>query len=361
MSTDYAFAELGLDASASEPEVRAAWRRLASHWHPDRNASHDALARMQRINRAFEDIRRAGFRFTATPAAAATPPPPPHTPAPTTAPRAAPQADAGPRRKPVARKLKLSLEEATLGGIHRLRGRYTRFCAGCDGVGHQVLAGHCSACDGSGQVTRRGWFGWPGHSSECEACRGSGEQSQTCTDCGGEGKTTAQPYQVDVRLPPGLRDGDLLHVDGRRSNRPTPDLEIRVELAPHPFFTLEDNGTLHCELPVDGFAWTGQRRVQVPTPDGPQPLQLQRGQCSYRLPGQGFPVTRRGPRADLLVTVLPVFPERLSSDQEILLDQLIASACGPDGVPTDARLRQWSRQWQRWQQTRTGRQAQTKD
>src|SRR6478752_2598177 len=61
MGTDNAFAELGLACDATEREVKAAWRRLASQWHPDRNDSAGAVARMQRINQAFEEIRRAGF------------------------------------------------------------------------------------------------------------------------------------------------------------------------------------------------------------------------------------------------------------------------------------------------------------
>ena len=68
MVTDNAFAELGLASDATEREVKAAWRRLASQWHPDRNGSADASARMQRINQAFEQIRRTGF--AARPAAA---------------------------------------------------------------------------------------------------------------------------------------------------------------------------------------------------------------------------------------------------------------------------------------------------
>jgi len=59
---DSAFVELGLTPDATEREVKAAWRRLVSQWHPDRNSSAAALVKMQRLNRAFEAIRQAGFR-----------------------------------------------------------------------------------------------------------------------------------------------------------------------------------------------------------------------------------------------------------------------------------------------------------
>jgi hypothetical protein len=76
---DSAFAELGLRPGASEADVKAAWRRLVSVWHPDRNPSAAAPARMQRINRAVEAIRRAGYRAPprrSTPMAGRPPPQP---------------------------------------------------------------------------------------------------------------------------------------------------------------------------------------------------------------------------------------------------------------------------------------------
>ena len=61
MVIENAYAELGLAPGAGEAEVKAAWRRLVSQWHPDRNKTASALSRMQRINTAYEQIRLAGF------------------------------------------------------------------------------------------------------------------------------------------------------------------------------------------------------------------------------------------------------------------------------------------------------------
>ena len=71
LGTDNAYAELGLAPGASEAEVKVAWRRLASLWHPDRNRSAEAFGRMQRINQALEQIRRSGFSEIAREAPAA--------------------------------------------------------------------------------------------------------------------------------------------------------------------------------------------------------------------------------------------------------------------------------------------------
>ena len=72
MGLDDAYVELGVSPGASESEVKAAWRRLVSRWHPDRNASADAAALMQRINRAYDRIRLALVEPAGHPAPAAT-------------------------------------------------------------------------------------------------------------------------------------------------------------------------------------------------------------------------------------------------------------------------------------------------
>lgn len=361
MGTDAAFAELGLASDASESEVKAAWRRLASQWHPDRNGSAGAVAKMQRINQAFEEIRRAGFRGAAETSAAD---------ADADDAAAGPATDSGAQfdeqdggetafrdnagtsrqRRTIHRKVKLTLEEAAAGCIKVLRGKVTETCQVCAGAGHQVLGGNCVRCGGSGAVPKRSFFGWPTGLVECEACLGGGIARQPCAACKSTGKTAARSYQVKVRIPHGVRHGDLLHVDGRRL-RPEglpADLEIRVELVDHAFFTLEDDGTLRCEVPVDGFAWIAGRQLEVPTLTGLQSLPLSRGRLSYCLKGQGFPLERRGARGDQWVTLVPVFPERLSTDQQILLDQLCATTSGA-GAPMDDRLQAWHRGLRAWE------------
>ena len=91
------------------------------------------------------------------------------------------------------------------------------------------------------------------------------------------------------------------------------------------------------------------RPVDVPTLGGLQTLPLQPDQLVYRLPGQGFPVERRGRRGDQVITITPVFPQRLSTDQQILLDQLIAATSGPDARHADERIRAWGQALRAWQ------------
>ncbi len=368
MGTDTAYAELGLAPGATEREVKAAWRRLVSLWHPDRNEQAGALVRMQRINLAFEALRRAGFPMVsdgsmpdapsaappAAPPTQARPAKPSHTSgAPGTDGSAAPQR----RGRTVSRKLKLTLEEAALGCTKVLRGKASGSpCADCAGAGWRPSATACHACAGTGTQRQRGWYGLFGSSATpCATCSGSGRQPTPCSSCDGAGQRSTPGYRVTVRLPPGVRDGDQLQVDGRRMrpDQSPGDLLIRVQLQPHPIFTLDDGGgNVRCTVPVNGFVWLANRPVVLPTLSGPDTLVLDRAKRDYRLPGQGFPATRRGPRGDLLVHIEPCFPERLTVDQEILLDQLVATGMGPDGGPADARLGDWQHRLRDWQQAR---------
>ena len=369
MDTHHAFAELGLDPGATAHEVKAAWRRLVSQWHPDRNDSAGAVARMQRINDAFRVIRGAGWGGSpeaAPTAGSASPPPRPEAASAWQAPgsgsgsqRQSAQASAPART--VHRRVRLTLEEAAAGCTKVLQGRMVNVCAGCEGRGHRLPEATCEPCEGSGQVRQTAWFGWVSARTNCEACAGSGRVPRECTDCHGSGKLDSLRYHVATRIAHGVRSGDLLHV---KPQRPRPgevavDLHLHVEVSAHPLFTLDDDGTVRCEMPVDGFAWIANRTLNVPTLNGLQPLTLNREQRVYRLDGQGFPTQRRGARGDLVITVQPVFPERLSTDQDILLDQLLAASLGPDGVSNDPRLARWQRDLGTWRAEQQRRDSDT--
>ncbi len=353
LSTGHAFAELGLAPNASEPEVKAAWRRLVSQWHPDRNGNADAVERMQRINQAYRAIRRSGFG--GEPASA-----PNDEPHPEAAPNEAPdpashhhedQHDDEPRRT-IARKIRLTLEEAAAGCTRLLAGKLTDDCMSCTGRGYRVPGGPCAHCDGAGALRQRAWFGWLGTTqTSCEACEGSGIARQHCAACEGSGKAPSRSYKFKVRIPRGAHHGDLLHVDGGhtlRGQRPV-DLELRVEIVEHPLFKLDEDGTIRIQIPVDGFAWIANRSIKVPTLTGMQSLPLSRDRTSYRLAGQGFPAQRRGPPGDQLIELVPIFPDQLSIDQEILIDQLMATGADPEGQGADERINTWNRAVRAWE------------
>lgn len=322
MVIDHAYAELGLAPGASQAQVKAAWRRLVAQWHPDRNAAPGALARMQRINTAYERLRDDPIG----PAAAQD-----------AGPAAAPSPAPG---RPLRRRVRLSLEEAASGCVKQLRGRRHDPCGACDGAGHAVPAMACPACEGRGELRRPAWYGWMSSTTRCAACAGEGRTQVPCTACAGSGRHP-RTYRHSVRIPPGARRGDLL-----QAATPAGPFELQIDLAPHPFFTLDDDGVLRCEVPVDGFAWMAERWVEVPTLAGLQQMKLQRGHQVYRLRGQGFPDRAGAAAGDCVVHVVPRFPDTLSAEQEALLAQLEASSGGA--------LQDWRRRLQAWARRQGG-------
>lgn len=320
MLIDHAYAELGLAPGASPAEVKAAWRRLVSQWHPDRNKTGSALARMQRINTAYEQIRLTGFEPGSAAANDTQAAPPP-----------------APRGRTTRRRVRLTLEEAALGCVKVLRGKTTNDCERCDGRGYRVLTGACGVCKGHGVVRQPAWYGWVSTSATCGACHGERVAREVCDGCEGAGRIT-RTYRHSVRIPAGVRHDDVLQT------AQADDIELHVELSAHKIFILDDDGILRCEMPVDGFAWMTNRWVDVPTLTGMQQMRLQRGHHVYRLRGQGFPSERRGERGDFVVTVVPTFPESLSAEQEALLDRLSAASAGP--------LRTWQRTLRAWDRGR---------
>lgn len=287
---EHAYAELGLAPGANAAQVKAAWRRLVAQWHPDRNAAPGALARMQRINTAYKTIRLGPAEAGDAGAGAAAP--------------AAPSSG-----RPLRRRVRLSLEEAAAGCVKPLRGRRSE---------------DCTSCGGQGELRRPGWYGWLSSVAPCGDCAGRGRHSRA--------------FRHDVRIPAGARHGDLL-----QAATPAGALELQIVLAPHPLFVLDEHGVLRCEVPVDGFAWMAERWVEVPTLAGLQQMRLRRDHQVYRLRGQGYP-DRAGTRGDCVIHIVPRFPATLGTEQEALLDRLVAASGDTLG--------DWPRRLQAWAQRR---------
>lgn len=324
MNIDESYRELGLAPGSSDAQVKEAWRRLAARWHPDRNKSPHALRKIQRINRALAEIRRSQ---NGAGSAAATP------------------ARHAPEPEVVEHTVAITLEEACSGCTRELQGEVVEECAPCGGSGLQARPSACSACGGSGRLRPHLWFSWLGGSTECTSCQGAGNTRGPCPSCEGLGQTRPRKYRCRVQVPAGTRPGTLLTVAATvpgRLRQHELSLRVRVELEAHALFTLEADGTVRCEVPVDGFAWMAERWLDVPTPRGTQQMRLRRNFLTYRLKGHGLPGDEEAAPADCLVTVVPLFPEELSEQQQSVLDRLVASNTGAAGTPAGKRMAAWN-------------------
>ncbi len=331
MDIEDPYLELGLAPGCTDAQVKAAWRRLAAQWHPDRNTSPQATRRIQRINRAVEAIRAQ--RLQEASGVVEEPAPP----------------DVDEAAAPLEQTLELTIEEAFGGCVRDLRGQCVDPCTACGGLGHAAQPRSCADCGGAGRLRPHLWFAWMATPGACGTCAGTGKVQPACEPCAGTGRQAPRAWRARLRVPPGVRDGHLLRASaklaGESASRP---LDVVVRLRPHEFFTLEPDGTLRLELPVDGFAWVANRWIEVPTPSGPQQMRLQRGALAYRIRGKGFPAAPGSAHADCLVTVVPLFPETYSAAQEKLLDRLVASNSGHAATAAGARMQAWNERLGVW-------------
>lgn len=334
MELDDSYSELGLAPGASDADVKAAWRRLSARWHPDRNASPHALHRIQRINRAVESIRSARKQAYDTG----------HEPPPPTRPDA--------QDPPIEHTISLSLEEAGSGCVRSVQGQIARICADCSGTGEAPEPVACAQCGGQGHVHQTLWFSWLTAPSRCDACEGRGSRVVPCSCCEGSGQAAPFKYRSRLRIPPGVRDGHQLHarvkLQGREGEQ---SLEVRINVRPHDFMSVQEDGTIRMEIPVDGFAWMAGRWIEVPTLNGMRHMRLQRGAHTYRIRQAGFPVSPSGTPADCLVSVVPLFPAEWTERQEALLDALILTNTGDEKTDEGALIHAWKRTASAWRET----------
>ncbi len=292
MEVNECYFELGLKPGSSDAEVKAAWRRLSARWHPDRNDSPQALRKIQRINRAVEGIRMSRH-----------------------AGRTAAHEEPAPVQRPIAeRTVSVTLEEVVTGCARELHGELVEDCAVCKGSGLEIEASACGECDGEGKVPQPIWLAWVSPLAKCGACQGHGVTREGCGACAGTGKSTTQTWRCRADIPPGARTGDVLDIaarieGGKRRHKAV--LRVRIQLQQHPLFTALADGTVKCEMPVDGFAWMAERWIEVPTPRGLQQMKLRRSAQCYRIKGAGLPWQDGAAAGDCIVTVMPLFPEAL--------------------------------------------------
>jgi molecular chaperone DnaJ len=159
----------------------------------------------------------------------------------------------------------------------------------------------------------------------CAACGGSGQQRPSpCEPCAGTGQHT-RSEAVQVRIPPGVADGDRIRVPGKgnagaRGGEPG-DLYITAQVAEHPIFRREGDD-LHMAVPIAVHEAALGARIDIPTPDGGARLRVPPGTQSgqrFRLRERGAASTRDGRRGDLVVEVKLVLPKMLDERSKELL------------------------------------------
>jgi len=161
----------------------------------------------------------------------------------------------------------------------------------------------------------------------CEHCGGTGRRaSHVCNVCGGTGQV-AKTETYQVKIPPGVTDGQRLRVAGRGESGvaggEAGDLYLRVRLAKHPDFEVEDHNLIY-EADLAPWEAVLGTSIAVPTLNGQVNIKIPAGTHNgqkLRVRGRGLPL-REGSSGDLIVTMRIEVPSRVSEAEKKLWEQL---------------------------------------
>jgi molecular chaperone DnaJ len=345
VATDY-YALLGVSSSATDDEIKRAYRRLARECHPDANPGDPAAeARFKEISIAYETLRdperRRRYDMFGPDGAAG----------------GAGGFDAsqfglndlfdaffggdvfgrsrgpaGPVAGPdVEVALDLTLHDVVFGGKKTLDLRVPVVCETCSGSGCAVGThpDRCSNCGGSGEVreVRRSLLGQVMTAAPCPQCGATGSVIPTpCPDCRGGGRVHGT-RQLDIDIPVGIDNGQRLRLAGRGAaaprGGPAGDLYVSVRVEPHPDYERRGDD-LHRIVTLAMTQAALGMHVTLETLDGDEDLVVppgtQHGRL-FRLRGHGVPSLRTGRRGDLIVEAAVEVPSKLSAEEAELLHQ----------------------------------------
>lgn len=335
---------LGVDKSAAEGELKAAYRKLALKYHPDRNPDNKDAENMfkeaaeayevlrdpqkrqiydqyghqglegqgfsgfggfEDIFSSFGDIFEDFFGFSS-----------------------GGRGRAGGRvRKGSDLRYDMTMEfmDAAFGVETTIDLEKAATCPGCNGSGAQpgTQPQACPQCGGVGQVGRsQGFFTIR---TTCPQCRGNGQViTNPCGQCKGQGQVLVNKT-VAVKIPAGVDSGSRLRLSGEGEagpqGGPNGDLYVFINVKPHDFFHREGTDVI-CQIPISFIQATLGDKIQVPTltsekeltiPKGTQPGEL------FRFRGEGIPSLRTGQPGDQIIQVSIKTPTNISKKQEALL------------------------------------------
>jgi len=341
---------LGVPRSASDAEIKSAFRALARELHPDVSEAPDAQERFREVVEAYEVLSKREtrelydrFGHTGLKGGGFTPT----------------QFDFGSlndlfaaffgddlfgvagrqarsRGADLGVAVEIELAEAAKGVKREVAFPVAVSCAGCGGTGAAPGTSPvtCANCGGTGRLQRvsRSAFGEFVRTQACPACRGAGQQIEDpCPDCKGEGRTVEE-HTLDVEIPPGIHDGQHIRISGEGHagtlGARAGDVYVEVHVKPDPRFVREGDdifSTLNLTITEAALGAS----VIVPTLDGDVELDFDEGTqpgAVRVLRGRGMPVLQGFGRGDQRILVNVTVPHRLSDEQRRLLEQFAASA-----------------------------------
>lgn len=235
------------------------------------------------------------------------------------------------RGRDVETSVDLTFEEAIFGTEVNVRLNLQDTCEHCKGStvepGYELK--ECDTCKGAGQVNRvmQTVFGNIQQATICPTCKGKGKiPEKVCSVCRGKG-TQAKAQDISLKVPAGIDDGATIRLRERGeaiANGPKGDLYVNVRVKAHKHFTREGELVLseeHVGM-IDAALGT---EIEVDTVDGPVRMKVPAGTQSgtdFKLSGHGVPHMRSTTRGAHIVTIIVDTPTKLNKRQQELLQEL---------------------------------------
>ncbi len=351
---DY-YAILGVSKTASQDEIKSAYRKMAKQYHPDLHPDDKQCAeKFKECNEAYEILgdperRRkydsgemdfenfnfggpgrgfstAGFEdifdiFSSFMGGGS-------------------RSSAGaqrqtPRGSDVTCSVNVSFLEAALGASKEIKLNRLERCPDCNGTGAKDGKAYkvCTNCHGTGHVTQtqRTPFGQFSSTGVCPVCKGKGKViTEVCKSCGGQGRTE-KTREITVNIPAGIDNGQTITYagegNGGRNGGERGSLVVEIMVRPHKLFR-RSGSDLQLELPITIAEAALGCSIYVPTLKNPQELKIPEGTQSgtiFKLKNCGIKKLRGSDYGDMYVKVIVEVPKSLSREQKDLLRRLDGS------------------------------------
>jgi molecular chaperone DnaJ len=347
------YATLGVSRTASDDEIKQAYRKLAMQYHPDRNGgSKEAEEKFKEITEAYDVLRdpqkraafdrygEAGLRgggggayhhvdlsealnifmrdfglgdlFGGAGGG---------------------RSPSGPRTgADVKVDLDLTMLEVATGVTKQIKMKLLDPCDRCTGKGAEpgTQTQRCTTCGGQGEVRRaqQSFFGQFVSVAPCPACRGEGVMIPSpCKSCRGEGRQRGE-HTLDIKIPAGVSTGQYMHMRGVGNagvrGGPRGDVIVVFDVIEDDRFE-RDGEDLYCESLVTYPQVVLGADIEVPGVTGPLTLRIPPGTQSghvFTVRGRGLPRVNASGVGDLHVRIQVWTPEELGKEEERLVEQL---------------------------------------
>ena len=341
---------LGVDKSASEAEIKSAFRKLAKKYHPDVSKEPDAAEKFKEAQEAyavlsdsskrqqydqfghaafqnngaggmggfdfsdfdfsdiFGDLFGGGFGFGS---------------------RGTSRGNRPQRGNDKLLRVRLTFEEAVFGTKKSINTDVTETCSECHGKGG-FGENTCPDCHGSGYVTmeQRTILGAFMTKSPCPHCHGKGKSfDKVCSDCQGKGHVRVNKT-LDVKVPAGVDSGSQLRLSGKGevgiNGGPNGDIYLEFIVESHELYK-RDEDDIYIELPITITDAVLGCKKEIPTLYGNVKLSIPAGSNTgdkHRLKGKGVANVHNTRFGDMYVILKVITPKKLSKEQKKLFEQL---------------------------------------